>query len=46
MIGTADELKPRCKQILMHPKLEELIFRGVNFAREQDVYSKVVSNGE
>jgi hypothetical protein len=33
MVGTADELKPRCRQILMHPKLEELINRGVNFAR-------------
>ena len=30
----------------MHPKLEELITRGVNFARYPDVVSKVVSNGE
>ena len=46
MVGLADELRPRCRQILMHQKLDELITRGVNFARYPDVVSKVVSNGE
>lgn len=44
--GTASDLIQKCRSLLMHPKLGELISKGVNFAHFPDVVSKVVTDGD